>query len=206
MSGNRKTVKMRSVDRRVTRTRNALGDALIELMQEKPFEDVTVQQVLERAGVSRSTFYQHYSGKDDLFMSDVEEFFGMMASLLERKKERSNRVVPVAEMLAHFGEMGEFLRALHESGKLHDVMEMGRGLFARGIERRLVNLSSGRAISGNKRAALAEALAGGFIALASWWIDRGKGITPAEMDALYHHMVWHGASAFSGQEGRAMAR
>ena len=206
MSGNKKVVKVRRADRRVTRTRNALGDALIELMHERPFEDVTVQQVLDRAGVSRSTFYQHYSGKDDLFMSDVEEFFGMMASLLERKKERSNRVVPVAEMLAHFGEMGEFLRALNESGKLHDVMEMGQGLFARGIERRLANHSSGRAISGNKRAALAEAFAGGFIALASWWIDRGKGTAPAVMDALYHQMVWRGASGFGVQTGRAMAR
>ena len=58
-------------DRRITETRNVLGDALMTLMQEKPFDRITVQHVLDRAGVSRSAFYEHYSGKDDLFLSDV---------------------------------------------------------------------------------------------------------------------------------------
>ena len=65
----------KKMDARVQRTRDALGDALIELMQEKPFDTITVQDVLDRAHVSRSTFYTHYSDKDDLLMSDAEEFF-----------------------------------------------------------------------------------------------------------------------------------
>ena len=46
----------KKTDARVKRTRDALGDALIALMQEKPFETITVQEVLDRAHVSRSTF------------------------------------------------------------------------------------------------------------------------------------------------------
>jgi AcrR family transcriptional regulator len=46
-------------DRRVIRTRNLLGNALVRLMQEKPWQEITVQQVLDRAEVSRSTFYTH---------------------------------------------------------------------------------------------------------------------------------------------------
>ena len=63
------------MDARVRRTRDALGDALVALMQEKPFDTITVQDVLDRAKVGRSTFYAHYSDKDDLLMSDAEEFF-----------------------------------------------------------------------------------------------------------------------------------
>ena len=62
------------LDRRTARTRNLLGDALIELIQEKPFDSVTVQDVLDRAGVGRSTFYVHYKDKDDLFFSDAGSF------------------------------------------------------------------------------------------------------------------------------------
>jgi AcrR family transcriptional regulator len=51
----------KKTDARVRRTRDALGDALIALMQEKPFDTITVQDVLDRAHVSRSTFYSHYS-------------------------------------------------------------------------------------------------------------------------------------------------
>jgi len=44
------------------------------LMHEKNFDDITVQNVLDRAGVGRSTFYVHYRDKEDLFLSDVEDF------------------------------------------------------------------------------------------------------------------------------------
>jgi AcrR family transcriptional regulator len=66
-------------DPRIARTRDKLGEALIALMQQKPFDDITVQEVLDRAGIGRSTFYAHYRDKNDLLMSDVEDFFGMIA-------------------------------------------------------------------------------------------------------------------------------
>jgi AcrR family transcriptional regulator len=59
----------------VRRTRDALGDALVALITERPFDAITVQDVLDRAGVSRSTFYTHYRDKNDLLLSDVEEFW-----------------------------------------------------------------------------------------------------------------------------------
>src|SRR5262245_5729503 len=55
----------KKTDARVRRTRDALGDALVALMQEKPFETITVQDVLDRAQVSRSTFYSHCRDKAD---------------------------------------------------------------------------------------------------------------------------------------------
>ncbi len=77
-------------DRRTIRTRDALGDALVELMQERPFKSLTVQDVLDRAGVGRSTFYTHYRDKDDLFISDVEEFWEMMSSMLGSERRKFN--------------------------------------------------------------------------------------------------------------------
>ena len=46
-------------DPRVKRTRDALGGALLSLIGEKPFAEITVQDVLDRANVSRSKFYAH---------------------------------------------------------------------------------------------------------------------------------------------------
>ena len=85
------------------------------------------------AGISRSTFYSHFTGKDDLLLSDAEEFFKLMASLLVRRRENSLRLVPVAEMLSHLREARAFYLALVASGKKFEVMELGEGLFARGI-------------------------------------------------------------------------
>ena len=91
----------KKIDARVKRTRDALGDALMALMQEKPFETITVQDVLDRAHVSRSTFYSHYSDKDDLLMSDADEFFESLAMALSVRDDKSDRVFPVQEFFAH---------------------------------------------------------------------------------------------------------
>lgn len=87
-------------DRRVLRTRDTLGDALVELIKEKPFDDITVQEVLDRAGVGRSTFYTHYKDKEDLLLSDVEDFFKLFSTMLTRKGASLQRLAPVAIFLA----------------------------------------------------------------------------------------------------------
>src|ERR1700680_857199 len=79
-----RNVEKRKIDGRIRRTRDHLGDALMKLALEKPFDKITVQNVLDRAGISRSTFYVHYNDKDDLFMSDLDEFFEGMATMLSR--------------------------------------------------------------------------------------------------------------------------
>jgi AcrR family transcriptional regulator len=191
MSGKTQAAKPK-LDRRVRHTRNALGDALIELMQEKPFSDITVQQVLDRAGVGRSTFYTHYRDKDDLFLSDVDEFFEAMSTLLLRQKGPSNRVAPVRELFAHIAEVRSVYAALASSGKLHDILELGQGHFARAIEQRLAQWLPARATASNSGAAIAHALAGALLSMMSWWVASGMRIPPEQMDELYHHIVWSG--------------
>jgi AcrR family transcriptional regulator len=182
----------KKTDARVRRTRDALGDALIALMQEKPFDTITVQDVLDRAHVSRSTFYTHYSDKDDLLMSDAEEFFEALSMALSQHGDKSDRVFPVREFFAHLSDVQPFFKALVKSGKYHENMELARGHFARGIERRLAELPRGKNIPANQLPAIAFAHAGALLSLLSWWLDRGMRESPAEMDELFHRIVWNG--------------
>jgi AcrR family transcriptional regulator len=182
----------KKTDARVRRTRDALGDALVALMQEKPFDSITVQDVLDRANVGRSTFYSHYSDKDDLLMSDAEEFFEAVAMMLSARGDKSDRVFPVQEFFSHITEAKQFVDALMSAGKFYDNMELARGMFARGIEKRLSELPRGQAIAESERPVIAFAHAGALLALLTWWIDRGMKQTPAEMDQLFHRLVWQG--------------
>jgi AcrR family transcriptional regulator len=177
-------------DRRVLRTRNALGDALVALLQERNFEQITVQDVLDRAGVGRSTFYVHYRDKNDLFLSDVEDFFEMCSSLLSRHNARPERLLPVQEVFTHIHEMREFYAAVVRSGKINDVEILGRGFFARSIEERLQ--AAGLKMESVQRSAKAHALAGSFFSLLNWWVDKGMKPDPKEMDTLFHQMAWKG--------------
>jgi len=182
----------KKTDARVRRTRDALGDALVALMQEKPFETITVQDVLDRAQVSRSTFYSHYSDKDDLLMSDAEEFFESISMALSAHGDKSDRVFPVQEFFTHLSDVQPFFKALVKSGKYQENMELARGHFARGIERRLSELPRAKSIPPNQLPAIAFTHAGALLSLLTWWLDRGMRESPAEMDELFHRMVWNG--------------
>jgi len=188
----------KKTDARVRRTRDLLGDALIALMQEKPFDTITVQDVLDRAHVSRSTFYSHYSDKDDLLMSDAEEFFEAISMALSAHGDKSDRVFPVQEFFTHLSDVQPFFKALVKSGKYQENMELARGHFARGIERRLSELPRAKSIPPNQLPAIAFTHAGALLSLLTWWLDRGMRESPAEMDALFHRMVWNGVSATKG--------
>src|SRR5271170_2039139 len=81
-------------DLRIRRTRSLLSNALVALMQERSIDKITVQEVLDRAAVGRSTFYLHYRDKDDLFLCVLEDGLEMWSTALLRKREKSYRIAP----------------------------------------------------------------------------------------------------------------
>jgi len=196
--------RRRKPDERVRRTCERLGSALVTLIQEKAIDEVTVQEVLDRASVGRSTFYLHFRDKDDLLLSQFERFLEMMSTALIVRKEESDRVVPVAEMFAHIGEQKKLYRALADSGRLNDFFDLAQGYLARGIEQRLTEFE-GRStgLSGRLSKCLLElprrelearafALAGSVLSLLRWWLDRGAKESPRALDEMFHRMVWNG--------------
>ena len=185
-------------DPRVARTRDRLGDALIELIQQKPFDAITVQDVLDRAGVGRSTFYAHYKDKDDLLLSDVDEFFRDVSMQIAESGETSERLVPAREFFHHLAGARPLLAAFAESGRDREIWELAQGHFARGIAHRLGSLPRAAPIPEGEREVRAQALAGSFVALIHWWLARGLKETPEAMDALFHAIAWNGVRPAGG--------
>jgi AcrR family transcriptional regulator len=62
-------------DPRVKRTRKLLQDALLDLLAEKSFDAITVQDIAERSTINRATFYAHYVDKYALFAGYVHQWF-----------------------------------------------------------------------------------------------------------------------------------
>jgi AcrR family transcriptional regulator len=74
----------RPIDRRAARTKAMLQRAHISLILEKGYEAITVEDICDEANVGRSTFYAHYSNKDDLKRSGFEH---LRKQLVDRQKE-----------------------------------------------------------------------------------------------------------------------
>lgn len=79
-----------SNDLRVRRTRKWLQEALIELMKEKPFQDIQIQELTARAQVSRPAFYLHFVSKEDLLLSHVDVIFDEFHAEISREIARGN--------------------------------------------------------------------------------------------------------------------
>jgi AcrR family transcriptional regulator len=147
---------------------------------------------LDRASVGRATFYLHFRNKNDLFLNQLERFLETMSTDLSTRKEQSHRVVPVAEMFAHIGSQKRVYRALADSDRLTDFFDLAEGYFARGIEQRLRESGRLSKLQPRELTACAFALSGSLLSLLRWWMDRDAKESPANVDELFHRMVWHG--------------
>jgi AcrR family transcriptional regulator len=162
------------IDRRVARTRQQLQAALIALMQQRAFEEVTVEEICAAANVGRSTFYTHFTGRDDLLRKGLKDFEAQLAEGQTDRAELSaaaGRFSFVLPMFAHAQGHAEHYRAhLTPAGgggvaleAIHDIV---LGLVRRGIR----SESRGGDLS---RDVAEQFMTGGFVAILTWWLAEG---------------------------------
>ena len=68
----------KKMDSRVRRSRGRIQGALLQALSEKPYDKISVIELVERSGVSRPTFYFHYEGKDDLLIATLDAIFDQL--------------------------------------------------------------------------------------------------------------------------------
>jgi len=189
-------VKPSAMDKRTLRTRQALKNALLELMVEIGYEKTTVQRILERAGVGRATFYVHYRSKEDLLRRSLD---GLGKDLTEEcKPARLARVqeghrgsVPLAFTLAFFRHVDSHRRLYravvgHESGLI--VERQMRRLLAELVKPEVVFKDARRRNSVEAEMAV-QYVVGALMSVAIWWLDRDIKLSPEEMDHAFRNMV-----------------
>jgi AcrR family transcriptional regulator len=185
---------MTRTDRRVERTRELLQKALIGLIGERGYESITVQDIVDRANVGRTTFYKHYNGKEDLFISCHEAFVRELrpGSLYSHPLSREELLSPEAPP-----GMNLAYKHLKESwARLHPIFQGRDGpLILRRIRDR-----SAKEIEANFRVAFSDAdsaipldvlanyLAGAQLALLQWMLEKRRSLTPEILAQTLHRL------------------
>jgi AcrR family transcriptional regulator len=178
------------LDARTERTYRALSVAMVDLLKTNEFDAITVQDLLDRAGVGRSTFYTHFRNKDDFLLADLERMLALLEVHFNKTVGSSRRLAPVAELFAHFAEVRDFADALSRSGRMDAVLDIASGLLARIIERRLRELGVvPRELPLSAAARVFGAMA---MELAKWWTVRTNQYSAKDMDDRFHELVWRG--------------
>ncbi len=184
---------MAKADRRVQRTRALLQQTLIELMRERDYDGITVQEVVDHANIGRTTFYQHYRDKDHLFFSCheviVSEFH--LGTHYPLTREQLLATEAPAEMISayqHLGEVRSRLQPIFQGrGNLMILRNMLRDRNAGAIEFNLLKVFD-ETESAIPFEVLANYLAGAHMALLQWWLEKRRPYTPENLAQAFHRL------------------
>ena len=189
-------LKKAQTDRRIQRTRQALHGALVELILEKGFEKVTVQDVIDRANIGRSTFYLHYRDMEDLLLGGFENLWVLLEHHLV------GDAVPAASVwdlsLVVFQHAQRYTK-VHKAviGK-----QSGRLMFAH-LHKYLSVLIRERLKhrwSKNTPVPLdfvVHHLTSSLISSLTWWLDHDMPCSPEQMNAMFRQLTQPAIDAMS---------
>jgi AcrR family transcriptional regulator len=194
----------KGIDQRILRTQAKLQHALNSLIPQKGYEAITIKDICEAADVGRSTFYVHYTSKDDLKRSGFEP---LRKLLFERQREAlsttrtggSHRLGFSLAMFEHARDHKDHYRAL--------VGGRGGAVSLGAIRTLLSDLVRAESIATAEKspeaiphALVVQYIVGAFMAVMTWWLDGGAKIATHRIDAMFRRLAIEGMpSSFAGK-------
>ena len=107
-------------NRQVQRTRSWIFDALMLLMDEKPYEDITVSDIALKAGVARPTFYRNYNDKDEVVLQYLNRTFST------EKDDNQNNIILVFDykyMAKHQKNLKKIIRVISIENRNYHALQ-----------------------------------------------------------------------------------
>jgi len=170
---------MTRVDRRILKTQQSLKKAVIELMSEKNFDDITIQDIADRANVNRGTIYLHYQDKYDLLDKLIEAHLNELGEMDRWACEMDwcDALVPYFE---YFAENYMFFSAMLASkGAPSSFRTRLLASFMEGFKGE-IDRESGRNTDVSDDVMLQYA-GTAYVGVIEWWIRNGMPYPPKAM-------------------------
>ncbi len=180
-------------DRRTVRTRQLLHETLLTLSCEHGYDTVTVQDVLDHAGVARSTFYAHFRDKDDLLLSGFQRMReSLPGNLLSTSSELGvDHPGFGLSLFEHVGENRGLSKVFMTGNAGHLISDNLRNLLV--VDTRAwVRQHAGA--TGMAEDLVVQYMVSALFGLLVWWVEHDFPYSPEEMGAAYRRMVSSGLS------------
>ena len=176
---------MTRVDRRIERSKRRLKEALLALINERGYDRITVLDITRRADVGRSTFYVHFTSKDDLLFDGFEAALIALSEAGPGKGPRAGFRFSLP-LLRHIGTQRRFALATLVQGANPRIRKQTLAIFASVVRHELAGTARGRA-PGDARTfdAQVHAVAGAFVGLVTWWLTEGSRVSPEVVDEVF---------------------
>ncbi|MDE6734480.1 MAG: TetR/AcrR family transcriptional regulator [Desulfovibrio sp.] len=180
------------MDRRQARTREAIFDGFCELLSRKAFSQITVQDIIDRANVGRTTFYAHFKTKDELLKALCEDMFTHVFAARpprEAAHDFSGEPGGAKETITHI-----LYHLLENRRNIIGILNFGNGELMYGFFRKFFETyASARILAKEGRLRrevpqdfIMSHIASAFIGAVQWWIKNGMTEPP---EAIAHYFM-----------------
>jgi len=187
-------VRQDKQDRRSQRTRQLVTAAMMELMVEKSYDAITVQDLLDRANIGRSTFYSHYFDKEDVMISLAEQMLGQLSQQFSQR-DAGRGIIPSLELFQHALQYQQHFRAMLRGYAREVVWDAAQTSLSRAIEETLAVTFATKHTPTVPLPVLSEYLAGAFLNLLKWWLEADMPYSPVQMDEMFQQLALPGVWA-----------
>lgn len=177
------SVHMSSQDRRITKTRKAIYAAFLQLLNQKDYESITVQEIIDLADVGRSTFYSHYESKE-LLLDELCRY--LFHHLFEREEH-----LTIEEYLTHI-----FLHFKKNQDHVTSLLFSKNDYFLRQLQKELEHhvypmVAEDLQVSYPKIPAsyLKHFVVSNFIETLTWWLKKGKSYKEDQVVRFYLYIM-----------------
>jgi AcrR family transcriptional regulator len=183
----------RPKDRRIQKTQRLLHEALGSLIREKPYDEIVVKEILDRANVGRSTFYTHFKDKDELLASGIQDLLrAVQSGELPASGKKHEHIIRFS--LPVFDHIHR-----HRQAGAPGMGARGRTIIHEHLQRVLAGLIAddvGDAIRGRRRTAgqipselLVQYIASTFVLVLNWWVETDSKLSPTEVNVLFRGLT-----------------
>lgn len=175
------------------KTRQLLFDALKSLIHEKQYDEISVQEILDRANVGRSTFYMHFRDKDELLGSGIQRMVGgLRPATFAGTAKWHDKVIWFSLPILEY--QGQHASASHLSmeprarailhGRLQHILA---DMIAESLDEHMPRpRKTSRPIA---RELLAKYMSATFVHVLDWWIDTESQLSPAQVNDVFRRLV-----------------
>ena len=170
-------------DRRVRRTKKELKKALTALILEKGYDDVSVQEIIDRADVGRTSFYTYFKSKEDLLLQNLDDLENMFLPNQENSADDFS-----LKMFQHLQENWRLARLLLGNKKIPLVRNYVQNILLKYYKNQYQE-RFGKTKTEFEIEGAAVFTSGALLSLTLWWLGMKKPVSPEEMHRLFMELT-----------------
>ena len=184
-------------DLRVRRTHKLLWEALMAELSERPFEEITVKEICERAMVHRTTFYKHYEDKYALLEQGMRQMYNaLLAEVNEPPGAYSADNPPpyFIRLFEHVAQHQQFYRLMLCGEGIGRFQKLVKDYVAEIAGAKLRAFTPANQMPSVPLAMHVQSLAGAVLSLLTWWLENDMPLSPHQM--AQYLLALHGPSSY----------